>query len=157
MFTGRRTGELLSLKWNDIDLENFRATLQDTKANERQFIILNEPATAIFRALPHLEGNPYVIAGAAKGKPLNFYVRAWKRILKRAKVNYFPPHGLRHNYVSMLIAAGEPPDVVGHLVGHKSSITTRKYLHHMPDNLRRTTDQFANVINFKVEKEKRNG
>jgi len=67
MFTGRRTGELLSLKWGDIDLENYRATLQDTKANERQFIILNEPATAIFRSLPHLEGNPYVIAGAAKG------------------------------------------------------------------------------------------
>ena len=152
MFTGRRTGELLSLKWNDIDLENYRATLQDTKANERQFIILNEPATAIFRSLPHLEGNPYVIAGAAKGKPLNFYVRAWKRILKRAKVDYFPPHGLRHNYVSMLIAAGEPPDVVGHLVGHKSSITTRKYLHHMPDNLRRTTEQIANVIELRKKK-----
>jgi integrase len=151
MFTGRRTGELLSLKWDDIDLENYRATLQDTKANERQFIILNETAAAIFRALPHLEGNPYVIAGAAKGKPLNFYVRAWRRILKRAEVNYFPPHGLRHNYVSMLIAAGEPPDVVGHLVGHKSSITTRKYLHHMPDNLRRTTDKLANVINFNKE------
>lgn len=148
MFSGRRTGELLSLKWDDIDLENYRATLQDTKANERQFIILNETAAAILRSLPHIEGNPYVIAGAAKGKPLNFYVRAWKRILIRAKVKYFPPHGLRHNYVSMLIAAGEPPDVVGHLVGHKSSLTTRKYLHHMPENLRRTTDKFANVIDF---------
>ena len=154
MFTGRRTGELLSLKWSDIDLENYRATLQDTKANERQFIILNEPASAIFRSLPHMAENPYVIAGAAKGKPLNFYVRAWRRILKRAKVDHFPPHGLRHNYISMLIAAGEPPDVVGHLVGHKNSMTTRKYLHHMPDNLRRTTDQFANVIEFKAEKEK---
>ena len=39
-----------------------------------------------------------------------------------------------------------PADVVGHLVGHKTSITTRKYLHHMPDNLRRTTEQIANVI-----------
>ena len=48
-----------------------------------------------------------------------------------------------------------PADVVGHLVVHKSSITTRKYLHHMPDNLRRTTDQLAKVINFKAEKKKR--
>ena len=48
-----------------------------------------------------------------------------------------------------------PADVVGHLVGHKTSITTRKYLHHMPDNVRRTTDKFANVINFKAEKKKR--
>ena len=152
MFTGRRTGELLSLTWDDIDLQNYRATLQDTKVNERQFIILNEPATAIFRTLPRIEGNPYVIAGAAKGKPLNFYVRAWRRILKRAEVTYFPPHGLRHNYISMLIAAGEPPDVVGHLVGHKSSITTRKYLHHMPDNLRRTTEKIVNVIELRKTK-----
>jgi len=152
MFTGRRTGELLSLTWDDIDLQNYRATLQDTKVNERQFIILNEPATAIFRTLPRIEGNPYVIAGAAEGKPLNFYVRAWRRILKRAEVTYFPPHGLRHNYISMLIAAGEPPDVVGHLVGHKSSITTRKYLHHMPDNLRRTTEKIANVIELRKTK-----
>jgi integrase len=155
MFTGRRVGELLGAKWTDVDLDKGILTLPQTKAGERQFVYLNEPASAVLRTLPHLEGNPYIIAGQAKGKPLNFYRRAWSRILKRTDIEPFPPHGLRHNYASMLVAEGVPLETVGHLLGHKNSITTRKYAHHRPDHLHRAAETFTDVIDFKVEKEKR--
>ena len=155
MFTGRRVGELLGAKWTDVDLEKGILTLPQTKAGERQFVYLNEPAAAVLRTLPHIEKNPYVIAGQAKGKPLNFYRRAWNRILKRTDIEPFPPHGLRHNYASMLVAAGVPLETVGHLLGHKNSITTRKYAHHRPDHLHRAADVFTDVIDFKDEKAKR--
>ena len=157
MFTGRRVGELLNAKWDDVDLDKGIMTLPETKVGERQFVYLNELAAAVLRTLPRIEGNQYVIAGQAPGKPLNFYRRAWVRILKRAGLDPFPPHGLRHNYASMLVAAGVPLETVGHLLGHKNSVTTRKYAHHRPDHLHRAAETFTDVIDFKVEKEKRNG
>ncbi len=155
MFTGRRTGELLNMKWSDVDLDRAIITLAETKAGERQFVYLNDLALAVLRTLPSVADNPYVIVGDVPGRPLNFYRRAWVRILKRAGLDHFPPHGLRHNYASMLIAAGEPLEVVGHLLGHKNSVTTRKYAHHRPDHLRRAAETFGNVIDFGVEREKR--
>ena len=111
--TGRRVGELLGAKWTDVDLDKGIMTLPQTKVGERQFVYLNEPAAAVLRTLPHIEGNPYILAGAAPGKPLNFYRRAWNRILKRTDIDPFPPHGLRHNYASTLVAAGVPLETVG--------------------------------------------
>lgn len=157
MFTGRRVGELQNLKWKDVDLDRSLLTLPETKAGERQFVYLNEPAAAVLRTLPRIEANPHVIAGNADGKPLNFYRRAWNRILKRAGLNHFPPHGLRHNYASMLVAAGVPLETVGHLLGHKNSITTRKYAHHRPDHLHRAAETFSDVIDFTAEQKKRGG
>jgi integrase len=156
MFTGRRVGELLNAKWEHVDLDKSIMTLPQTKAGERQFIYLNDLAAEVLRTLPHLEGNSYVIVGSVTGKPLNYYRRAWDRILKRAGLAPFPPHGLRHNYASTLVAAGVPLETVGHLLGHKNSITTRKYAHHRPDNLHRAAEVFSDVIDFKSEQSKRN-
>lgn len=90
-------------------------------------------------------------------KLLNFYRRAWNRILKRTDIEPFPPNGLRHNYASTLVAAGVPLETVGHLLGHKNTVTTRKYAHHRPDQLHRAADTFTDVIDFKTEKKKRGG
>lgn len=155
MFTGRRVGELLNAKWEHVDLDTGVLTLPQTKAGERQFVYLNEPAAAVLRTLPHVEGTPYIIAGNVPGKPLNFYRRAWNRILKRAGLDPFPPHGLRHNYASTLVAAGVPIEQVGHLLGHKNAETTRKYAHHRPDHLRKASEVFTDVIDFKEERSKR--
>ena len=157
MFTGRRVGELLNSKWHDLNLDNAILTLPNTKAGERQFVYLNELALAVLRTLPHLEGTPYIIAGSVPGKPLNFYRRAWLRVVKRAGLDYFPPHGLRHNYASTLVAAGVPIEQVGHLLGHKNIETTRKYAHHRPDHLRKASEVFGDVIDFKEEQTKRGG
>ena len=132
-------------------------TIPETKPGERQFVFLNEPAAEVLHGLPRIDGNPYIFVGGVPGKPLNSYQRAWKRILIRAELDFFPPHGLRHNYASMLVAAGVPLETVGHLLGHKNSITTRKYAHHRPDELHRAAETFAEIIDFKSEQAKRNG
>jgi integrase len=132
---------------------SIRLTIRDTKPGEQQHVYLNELAASVLRSLDKVLGNPYIIAGAAPMKPLQTYAKAWKRVLTHAEVPYFKPHGLRHNYVSMLVAAGEPMDVIGHLVGHKNAATTKKYAHHRPDGLRKTTERFGQVIEMKVKNE----
>ena len=155
MFTGRRIGELLSAKWEYVDSDRAILTLPETKAGESQRVYLIEDAVAVLRDLPRVEGNPYIIAGEAEGKPLNHYRRAWKRILGRTDLDFFPPHGLRHNFASTLVAANVPLEHVGHLLGHKNTSTTRKYAHHRPEHLRRAAETFSDVIDFNVEKGKR--
>lgn len=142
LFTGRRIGEIRNARWEDVHRSNdsghdyVRLTMRNTKAGEQQHVFLNDLAREVLDSLDRVLGNPYIIAGAAPMRPLQTYAKAWRRVLKRAEVSYIKPHGLRHNYVSMLVAAGEPMDVVGHLVGHKNSATTKKYAHHRPDGLR---------------------
>ena len=157
MFTGRRIGELVNSKWDHVDLDKRIIAIPETKSGERQFLYLNELATDLLHGIPRIAGNPYIIVGTKPGQPLIYYQRPWERILKRAGLDFFPPHGLRHNYASTLVAAGVPLETVGHLLGHKNSITTRKYAHHRPDNLHRAAETFTDVIDFKVEKEKRSG
>lgn len=157
MFTGRRVGEWLAAKWEHFDFNSRTLMVPQTKAGERQFVHPNDAALAVLRTMPRIEGNPYIIAGEATGKPLNFYRRAWLRIIKRANVPYFPPHGLRHNYASMLVAAGVPLETVGHLLGHKHSVTTRRYAHHQPEHLRLAAETFSNVVNLNAVRVKKTG
>lgn len=158
LYTGRRIGEIRNARWEDVyfhsdeDNEYVRLTMRNTKSGEQQHVFLNDLAREVLDSLDRVAGNPYIIAGAAPMKPLQTYSKAWRRVLKRAEVSYFKPHGLRHNYVSMLVAAGEPMDVIGHLVGHKNSGTTKKYAHHRPDGLRKTTERFGQVIEMKAAK-----
>ena len=146
MLTGRRLGELQKAKWSDLSLERRLLVLPETKAGERQFVHLNDAAARVIEGLPRLESNPHLIAGERPGKALVFYRPAWERILKRADVLPFPPHGLRHSFASTLVAAGVPLETVGHLLGHKSSVTTRKYAHHRPEHLLAAAEQFASLL-----------
>lgn len=155
LLTGRRIGEIRTAKWDDVtyytddhDQQRVRLTIRSTKSGEQQHVFLNDMAAMVLKGLPPVLNNPYIIAGEALGKPIQTYAKAWRRILKEADISYFKPHGLRHNYISMLIAAGEPMDVVGNLVGHKNSVTTKKYAHHRPEWLQKSTDKFGEVINF---------
>lgn len=155
LLTGRRIGEIRAAKWEDVAYytddngqHRVRLTIKNTKSGEQQHVFLNAMAVAVLKAVPRVLHNPYIIAGEAIGKPIQTYAKAWRRVLEEAKVDYFKPHGLRHNYISMLIAAGEPMDVVGNLVGHKNSVTTKKYAHHRPEWLQKSTDRFGEVINF---------
>jgi site-specific recombinase XerD len=93
-------------------------------------------------------GNRCIIAGAEISKSLQSYAKAWRRVLIAAGVSYIKPHGLRHNYVSTLVAAGEPMEIVGHLVGYKNSIISKKYSHHRPDWLQKSTQKFGGVIDL---------
>jgi len=146
--TGRRVGEWLNAKWSDLDLDHNMLTIPLAKANERQYVMLTDPAMQILGSLPRIANNPYIIAGNAPGKPLQTYFKAWKRVFNRADLDrdYFPPHGLRHSYASMLVQENVPLTTVGVLLGHKNASTTQRYAHYQPEYLRQAAQTFDNVI-----------
>lgn len=146
MLTGRRIGELKTLRWEYVDLENGVLTIPETKAGELQRVYLNEAALRVLKALPRVADNPYVIVGRVSGQPLNAYRKCWDRILERAGLEPFPPHGLRHSFASQLVVGGTPLETVGELLGHKSPLTTRKYTHFRSQHLRQAANAFEALV-----------
>ena len=150
ILTGRRLGELMRAKWEYLLIERCILTLPETKAGERQHAYLCDDAIKVLQSMPRLDDNPYIFAGSKSGRPLVHYRRAWERIVRRAGLEMFPPHGLRHAYASAMVADGRPLDTVGALVGHKSLLTTRKYAHHRPDALLKAANTIGRLVGNQV-------
>jgi len=66
LLTGCRKGEVLSLKWADVDFENRCLRLPDSKTGAK-IVYLNAPALVVLNGLTHEQTNPLVIGGTCKG------------------------------------------------------------------------------------------
>ena len=109
MLTGCRKNEILTLKWDEVDLEAGELKLPDFKTGARTIPISLE-AARVLEKIPRVEGNPHVIPGKAQGKPLSSLHQHWQVIRKRADsrraLSSVPPVAVLHiaqNYMTGLV------------------------------------------------------
>ena len=127
--TGWRSGEVLGLRWNEIDLARRTATLGDTKTG-RSVRPLSHTACDVLRGLPR-SGDLVFPATRGEGDVImSGFKKLWKRI---AKLGGLPPdvtpHVLRHSFASLAADLGYSEPVIAALVGHQGRSTTSRYLH----------------------------
>ena len=144
--TGLRVSELMALTREDIDLENRRAIIRDTKNGEDRIIPLNDAAMRVLADLPNegtlfrnSDGKPFAYV---KGEPANFLNRPIIAAAKRAGIRHVTPHMLRHTFATRLVEAGANIVVVQALGGWKSLNMAARY---GKADLR-AQDQYANLI-----------
>lgn len=129
MLTGARKGELLSLRWRQIDLATGIATLGKTKNGDRRTLVL---LPQLVEALGPFEGDRdrYVFGSVSSRfqKPASID-SAWRDAVTRAKVRDFRFHDLRHCCASYLAQAGTPLNVIAEVLGHRKLDMTRRYAH----------------------------
>jgi integrase len=141
MRTGMRMGELLGLRWADVDLSAGRVNVRQSyvrgrfglpKSGKSREIPLGDDVIEALRAHRHERG-PLVFCDAA-GKPLTAGLLAWplKRTLKRAGLREIGWHVLRHTLASHLVMRGASLKAVQELLGHASIQTTMIYAHLAP-------------------------
>lgn len=158
--TGARQGELLALRWQDVDLEastiNINATLTrmdgtwnrtpPKTAGSVRTVHLSARALTSLKAhrlrmaeelLPlrqRTEGATLVFL--SRGAAINgFHVteRSLKPLLRRAGLPVIRFHDLRHVFASLMLSQGVRPDLVAQMLGHSNpAITLRVYAHLMP-------------------------
>ncbi len=141
--TGLRRGELVGLKWTDVDLFRKTLTLLKTKNKEKRTIPLNNTVLELLKAkgnVRHISG--YVFTSEDGKGFLNgqHVYRALKLSAERAGIAKLRFHDLRHTFATRLVQAGIDLYVVMELLGHKSLTMTMRYAHHYPESLRHGVD-----------------
>ena len=140
--TGMRKGEILTLKWVDVDLRNRVISILHSKNNEKREIPVNED---LFQALLRVPKNPkssYVFCNG-DGVPYRDVKTGFKATLKRAKIDGFRFHDLRHTFASRLAMRGVDLKTVQELLGHKDIRMTLRYSHLSPGHKRAAVEKLS--------------
>jgi integrase len=146
LMTGARRSEVLSARWDAIDLDKGQWFLPHTKSGKSRFVLLNDGAIELLRQRDRPAGHVYVFPGKNVGEAICNPYKGFKRVLKRAGINDLRIHDLRHSFASLAINNGATLYEVQHLLGHSDSKTSTRYAHMASDNLRKASAQVSAVI-----------
>lgn len=139
--TGLREANVTGLEWSRVDLERRVAWVEavDTKTEEPYHVPLNAEAVLILRKQIGKHPRWAFVYGRARGKKENRVVtfdrvtkinnHAWRKALKRAVIENFRVHDLRHTWASWHVQAGTPIPVLQKLGGWKTLAMVMKYAH----------------------------
>jgi site-specific recombinase XerD len=128
LHTGMRRGEQFLLKWKDCDLE--RGILTVKGKTGRRHIVANRSALKALRTLKSLQPEDAVFVSPDATENATRDWRRWlEAAVKKAKVDDFHWHDLRHTFASRLVMRGVDIRTVQELLGHKSIVMTMKYAH----------------------------
>jgi integrase len=144
-FTGWRRGEMLALKWPEVDLATRTVRLADTKTGA-SMRPLSHAACDVLRSLPRL-GDLVFPASIGADKPMRGFNKMWIRVAKRAALGAdVTPHVLRHSFASIAADLGFSELTIAALIGHKKASVTSKYAHHADAVLLQAADAVSDRI-----------
>jgi integrase len=148
--TGMRQGELMALRWEDVDLCAGRIVVRcsaykclagtwlvgPTKNGKTREIALGDRVLAALKAHRHDRG-PFVFC-TADGRMFhrNQTYAPLAHAIKRAGLQPFGWHTTRHTFASHLVMRGVPLKAVQELLGHSTILMTMRYAHLAPDIVR---------------------
>ena len=145
LLTGCRKNEILTLRWDRVDLEAKEIELADTKTGPRT-ASLSPAAVGVLASVPRVAGNPYVIPGRRDGTHMCNLDDPWRTIRRRAGLDGLRLHDCRHSFASRALALGESLPMIGRLLGHSRVETTARYAHLAKDSVREAASRIADSI-----------
>ncbi|MBZ0135015.1 MAG: tyrosine-type recombinase/integrase [Planctomycetes bacterium] len=140
ILTGMRRGEVLHLKWSDVDLDAKRIFVRNDDAQKhkvktrRERCIPLDDSPALLQLLSAMAvrrgRSKYVIAGRTPSQPKNFKYQAWERMTKKAKCTGVSPKDLRSTFSTCAAAAirGPQPLYLAARMGHALEVAHRHYV-----------------------------
>ena len=172
--TGLRTGELVGLKWEDIDFS--RKAIRIQRSMEYRYSVgewrIGEPKSkAGYRTIPLTDETIRILTEqkeknknikkiqeewyefiflSRKGEPVknSAYDTALFKICDKAKINRFSMHVLRHTFATRCIEGGMMPKTLQKILGHSNiGITMNLYVHITEDEKQKEIDKVSCVLN----------
>lgn len=128
--TGMRRGEILGLRWQDVDLQRRQAVLHNTKNRERRTAPLMPQVVDLLRGHAKVRrlDTDFVFPQPGRDRPLDV-ARWFNAAVKRAKIDDFRFHDLRHTAASYLAMSGATPPEIAAVLGHKTLAMVKRYAH----------------------------
>lgn len=149
LLTGARRGEVISAKWDQLDLVNgiWTKPSSHTKQKKTHRIPLSAPALAILREIRDKNADGiYIFPATTLDTHQTDVKNAWASICKLAKIEGVRIHDLRHSYAAHLASAGLSLPIIGALLGHSQPTTTARYAHLLDDPLKEATAIVGNLV-----------
>ncbi|HVN94954.1 MAG TPA: site-specific integrase [Syntrophorhabdaceae bacterium] len=143
LHTGMRQGEILNLKWQEIDFD-------------KKIILVSKSKNGAKRSVPMTntlcETLKNVQVRGISGRVFPIAIRslrvAFGKTLKKAAIENFHFHDLRHTFATRLVQNGVDLYKVKELLGHKTLAMTTRYAHHYPESLRTSVEVLDNCYKF---------
>ena len=153
LYTGARKMNVLSMRWEHVDLDAGIWTIPDTKNDTAQTILLTELEREIlkrrFDSRKTERSFVYVFPGTGNiAGHLADPKKGWQRILKRAKIPNLHLHDLRRSLGSYMAMTGASLSVIGNALNHKDVSTTRKVYAHSAHEAERKARELAHAKMF---------
>ena len=126
--TGARRGELLSLRWNSLDIDKQTAYVQTSKNGEPKVLPLTESVIKELGRFSLNDGSLIFASEINPDKPYVFF-KQWKRVRHEAELIDFRFHDLRHTTASYLAQNGATLIEIADVLGHKQIEVTKRYAH----------------------------
>lgn len=145
LFTGQRKSNILSLRWENINLCNNILYLPDTKNNQPQQIPLTQQAIDILNDIGIKQTGWVFPSKDSKSGHLENPKRFWQQLLRIANIHNLRMHDLRRTMGSYQAIIGSSMNIIGKSLGHKSLQSTEVYarlsLAPIRDSMQKATDE----------------
>ncbi len=146
LHTGMRKGELLGLRWSDVDWTTSTIRLPLDKAGAGRNVALNSVAR---EALQSIKRDRSILAAwvfpSREGKRFVNLERYRRPALAVAQIPDFRFHHLRHTVASRLTTAGVDLYTIQRAGGWRSQVMVQRYAHLSPDHMRAAVERLAPV------------
>lgn len=143
--TGMRRGELLSIRWSDVDLATGLTRISNTKNGHERVIPLTSLAMETLKSMPRPCDRVFPIApGTVR--------QAWDRLIKRAKIDNLRLHDLRHEAISRFFEYGLSVPEVALISGHRDPRMLSRYTHLRPEKVAEKLSGITSQLDFAISK-----
>jgi integrase len=149
LLTGARGGEVLALRWDQLDLAAGIWTKPGaaTKQKRTHVVPLSSPAKQLLADLRKRTNSEWVFPSldSASGHRVDIR-RDWAAICAAAEITGVRIHDLRHDFASQLVSSGASLPLIGSLLGHSKPTTTARYAHLFDDPQRAAVERVGAAI-----------
>ncbi|MCX6822354.1 MAG: tyrosine-type recombinase/integrase [Candidatus Aenigmarchaeota archaeon] len=142
LHTGIRRGEILDLRWQNVDLLKRLIRVVKSKNGEKRSIPMSNTLFNVFKGM-----NVRDISGRVFPISKSSIRHAFDKVVEKVNLEDFRFHDLRHSFATRLVQNGVDLYKVKELLGHKTITMTMRYAHHYPESLRSSVEVLDHCYN----------
>jgi len=144
LYTGRRQGEILGMRWQEVDLANGYVYFPRTKKKEPDQVAIPPRAHEILERRKSQPHDEFVFNKDKGTGPIKYIRDQFLKALSRAGIKDFRFHDLRHTAISYMMMNGIDLKTIAELVGHTTAqMVDQRYGHLSPDHKRAAAGIFG--------------
>jgi integrase len=141
--TGMRRGEILGLRWDQIDASGRSVRVTRTKGGRDRIVPLNDAAAGVVKAQRKTSHGSHVFPSMKGREFMRTVDHSFGRACRLAGIVGLRFHDLRHTFATRLIRRGADIITVQALLGHYSVTVTQRYTHSGADEKRRAVEALS--------------